>query len=240
MNTTPNNSSSSSSHVPFGTNRSNRHQIYCQNVNGLLTKLNQLYAEVLAAEFPIYIFTETGFNDSTNSITAFPSNYTVHRGDRSGNTTSKKSGGGVLIAVDKQFDSDLLFTGDDDGCEQVWVKIKSNDFHLVVASIYIPPDQPIEKYSAHMSCMSRFLSEIGDGTDILIYGDFNLPKLKWQLDEITNSMIPINIEEPVEREVLFACHENGLLQTNDIPNANGRLLDLVWTNNTEKFECNLC
>lgn len=42
--------------------------------------------------------------------------------------TSEKSGkGGVLIAVNKCYESELLTTCENDGCEQVWIRIKNNN-----------------------------------------------------------------------------------------------------------------
>lgn len=217
-----------------------KHQIYCQNVNGLLTKLNQFYAEVLAADFSIYALTETALNETVNSTEVFPPEFIAYRCDRSKKTSKKTSKGGVLVAVNKRFESELLCTYEDNGCEQVWVRINNNNYHLIVASIYIPPSQSIEVYKAHMLCIHQTLEKIKHETDILIYGDFNLPKLNWQIDETTNSLIPVNISTAEECEVVNNCHENGLYQINGIPNDNNRILDLLWTNNTDHFNCNLC
>lgn len=73
--------------------------IFAHNVNGLLTKMNQLYAEVLAADFDIYMFTETRLNNNIISSNLFPPNFVTYRCDRSINTSDKDGGGGVLISV---------------------------------------------------------------------------------------------------------------------------------------------
>lgn len=98
--------------------------IYYQNVNGLLSKKNQLQAEILAADFKIYVFTETALNDTITSSELFPNDFAVYRCDRSSKTSHKSSKGGVLIAVNKVYESDLMTTCEIDGCEQVWVKVK--------------------------------------------------------------------------------------------------------------------
>lgn len=195
---------------------------------------------MLAANFSIYALTETALNETVNSTEVFPSEYITYRCDRSNKTSKKTSKGGVLVAVDKRFESELLCTGEENGCEQVWVKINNKNHHLTVASIYIPPAQSIEVYKAHMLCIYQTLEKIKHETDILIYGDFNLPRLNWQIEEITNSLIPVNITTAEECEVVNNCHENGLFQINGIPNDNNRILDLLWTNNIDNFNCVLC
>lgn len=64
--------------------------IYAHNVNGLLTKLNELYAEVDAADSDNYMFIETNLNDSVLSNNLFPPNFNTYRCDRSTNTSNKK------------------------------------------------------------------------------------------------------------------------------------------------------
>lgn len=44
-----------------------REKIYCQNVNGLRTKYHELYADVIAADFPVYLLTETSLDDTIPS-----------------------------------------------------------------------------------------------------------------------------------------------------------------------------
>lgn len=239
MSSTSNSSNMTSSTTPC--------EIYCQNVNGLLTKRDLLLAEVLAADYSIYAFTETALNDSVASNELFPANFSVYRCDRSEKTSKKSSKGGVLVAVNKSLDSQLIESCEENGCEQVWVKITNSVTNLIIASVYIPPSQPISVYEAHLSCIKRIVSTIDLDTQVKtkikqqvkIYGDFNLPDLIWQMDDDSDSFIPINISRPIEREVLDTCHEIGLLQINDVHNQNSRLLDLAWTNFPDKFNVSI-
>ena len=57
--------------------------IFSHNVNGLLSKINELYAEVDAAIFDVYMFTETNLNESVSSINLFPPTFEIYRCDRS-------------------------------------------------------------------------------------------------------------------------------------------------------------
>lgn len=180
---------------------------------------------MIAADFPVYVFTETGLDETIASNQVFPVNFAVFRCDRTINTSKKSSKGGVLIAVDKRLNSTLLASCEENGCEQIWVKITGKNLKLVVASIYIPPSVPLEIYSAHMECIKRICNTIRGRTDVMIYGDFNLPNLKWKLDDLTNSMVPVNITSSIESEVIQSCHESGMYQINDILNENSHMLD---------------
>jgi hypothetical protein len=65
---------------------------------------------------------------------------------------------------------------------------------------------------------------------ILIFGDFNLPKVKWKVDEESGSMIPLNVTSDLESDLigrLFGCD---LDQINERPIENGTFLDRVFTN----------
>ena len=68
------------------------------------------------------MLTETRLNESVFSCSLFsPKKYDVYRCDRSAKTSQKKSGGGVLISVNKKYKSEILKSGENLGCEQIWV-----------------------------------------------------------------------------------------------------------------------
>lgn len=63
-----------------GCHTENELSIFAHNVNGLLTKINNFYVQVDAAEFEIYLLTETRLNDSVFSHNLFPLNkFEVYR-----------------------------------------------------------------------------------------------------------------------------------------------------------------
>jgi hypothetical protein len=64
----------------------------------------------------------------------------------------------------------------------------------------------------------------------LILGDFNLPKVKWKVDEESSSMFPLNVTSDLESDLiggLFGCDLDKIIKR---PNENGTFLDLVFTN----------
>lgn len=52
----------------------------------------------------------------------------------------KKSGGGVLIGVNRKYDSELILSAESNGCEQLWIKIINNKHKLILGILYIPPN----------------------------------------------------------------------------------------------------
>lgn len=115
-------------HQSNPTNNQNGISIFAHNVNGLLTKTVDSYSQVNAADFEVYMLTETRLNDSVFSCYSFPPNdFEVYRCDRSDDTSQKKGGGGVLISVNKKYKSELIKSGEYDGCEQIWVQINNED-----------------------------------------------------------------------------------------------------------------
>jgi hypothetical protein len=63
--------------------------------------------------------------------------------------------------------------------------------------------------------MNYFVEDIEAITDnsglrdvILILGDFNLPKVKWKVDEESGSIVPLNVTSDLESDLigdLFGC-----------------------------------
>lgn len=216
--------------------------MYYHNANGLLTKLQVFYASILTASHQIYALTETALNDSVNSNEVFPSNFSVYRCDRTKNTSQKSGKGGTLIAVNKTLNSELILHGEKDGCEQIWIKISYNNCNIFIGSLYIPPQSSISLYAAHLNLINQIFSR-NDSKDssIILFGDFNLPNLKWEIaDESLNYYTPINMSSEQETLIVDEFHELGLNQMNFHLNNNSRLLDLIWTNDPDQCTCKLC
>jgi len=215
--------------------------LYYQNVNGLLSKRTVLYAEILAADFPIYVFTETALNDTVPSHEIFPPNYCVYRCDRTKNTSEKQSKGGTLIAVHNRFSSELISTGENVGCEHLWIKISNNTQNIIIGSLYIPPASKPERYLRNMNYAKSIIEKANSDTTVILLGDFNLTNLNWiKTDELSNTFIPTNITSDEENITMDSCHDLGLNQINYHRNDNNRLLDLIWTNDPDNCSCIIC
>lgn len=211
-------------------------------MNGLLTKINDFFAQVSAANFDIYLLTETRLNESVFSSNLFPPNeYDVYRCDRSGNTSEKENGGGVLIGVTKSLKSELVLSAEPDGCEQIWIKFKNKHKTFLIGTLYIPPNSSSASYDRHMNIVKKVCEKVDKDTMILLYGDFNLPMLKWiQSDIFENTLVPVNTTSQHEEITVESFNELGLFQMNSVLNDNARILDLLWTNEPDICVCQMC
>lgn len=79
--------------------------ILYQNVNGLRTTINDLVQSINVCMHKIIIFSETNLSGDIMSSELGFYNFNVFRNDRSSLTNTKRSGGGVLIAVHSDLSS---------------------------------------------------------------------------------------------------------------------------------------
>ena len=113
---------------------------FYQNVRGLKTKLKDFFMSVSSGVYSVIIITETWLDDDINDNELFSNQYIVYRKDRSLNTSEKKWGGGVLIAVNKSLKSKILPISDP-SIEEVWISVQFEDLQVCVGTVYIPPSK---------------------------------------------------------------------------------------------------
>lgn len=233
--------------IPSSRQRKYEHQydsplsIYYHNSNGLLTKLQSFQSNVFISPHQIYCLTETGLNDSVSSSELFPVDFNVYRCDRSNKTSHKNGKGGTLISIHKTLNSEEILSGDEFGCEQIWTKVQIKNHTILIGSLYIPPQSSISLYAAHLTLINKVINSPDNESTIFLFGDFNLPNIKWQKsDDDDNFYIPINNLSVVEKLVIDKCIDLGLHQMNFHKNDNNRILDLIWSNDPEQISCNLC
>jgi hypothetical protein len=64
----------------------------------------------------------------------------------------------------------------------------------------------------------------------LVLGDFNLPKIRWKVDEGSGFVLPLNVTTDLESDLIGGLFGCDLHLVNVVPNDNGNFLDLVFTN----------
>lgn len=206
----------------------NKLKIYYQNVRGLRTKLKKLACSIAILNYDIYLFSETWLNqDIANSELGFQ-NFTVYRCDRNPNTSTRKTGGGVLIAVRNSIQSKLLNIQRSD-VETIFVLIKLKGQDYILNCTYIPPSNPINIYSSFSDSVNEVLST-HNKAKVLITGDLNLPDVKWVKNNV-GVMKPTGSLSTLEDFIISAlCFLNNLNQFNSTCNEKGDLLDLCFSN----------
>lgn len=218
--------------------------IYSCNINGLKTKFTEFISNVLINEFRIYMLCETHLDSTINSNEIFPNDFDVFRCDRSNLTegdqiTKKSHGGGVLIATHKSLNGQVIFDGDFYGAEIICVGININYRKYFLVELYIRPNSPIKIFENIVTAIDFLITKSVQKDSIIVSGDFNLSDLLWISDDIDNPNIsyPINACSRVELFILDSFHGFGLSQINGTSNNNGKMLDLIWTNDPDLLYC---
>lgn len=194
--------------------------------------------ETAGSEFNIFMMTETNLDESIADSEILTSDYLVFRNDRNvdNNLLNKKSGGGVLIAVDRQMSCRKINTPGYDMLEMIVVEIKSQTQKVFLVCIYIPPNSLTEIYEHHVKFLDELCATSAAEDLILCYGDYNLPRLRWVEDKDENFMYSDNATSSAEICVNDGMLSNGLNQINRFSNSNNRMLDLVFTNNSQTIK----
>lgn len=187
-----------------------------------------VFAGVDAADFNIYMLSETRLNNSDFSCSLFPLNeFDTYRCDRSANTSSKEGGGGVLISVHKQYKSELILSDEAEGCEQIWVLIKNKNKKILICTLYIPPNSCLVVYNRHMNMIKKVCESADNQTTM-------------QSDLFENTFIPISITNQIEEVISESCNDLGSFQMNSVLNDTGRIRDLFWINEPDICVCQPC
>lgn len=152
-------------------------------------------------------------------------------------TSSKKDGGGVLIAVKDKFKTQRLLISDP-GFELLLVKVFCEESSVVLGACYIPPNSKPEYYEKLIECLQTSLGDVlfvrdNVSSKFILVGDFNVPGFDW-LTEYSCSTASGYHPNVNFREAAFLlskwCQSYKLVQQNNIKNNFGNLLDLIFTN----------
>ena len=151
-------------------------------------------------DYDIICLTETWLNSSIDtSELGLLKNFHVFRSDRSKNSSLKSGGGGVLLAVNRNFKCTSIVVNEH--IDQVTVKIWTGDIALVMCAVYIPPLSTIDKYYSFIDMITNNISE---HENFCIIGDLNLAGYKWlrlnQVDKnsiFSKFYIPLNLKKKI-------------------------------------------
>lgn len=182
--------------------------------------------------------TETWLNPTQNSSEFLDKRYKAFRKDRHHSSINKERGGGVLIAIKSQIEAEQITSIEMNDLEAVCVRIKQLDCHVYVYCLYIQPSAAMNVYMMHLAAIDsiekqRAVNDIG-----LYCGDWNLPCVKWIVDDESYTMLPMigdseSAKSTIAKHVTSQLLDNGLFQICNFKNANDNVLDLFYTNMPE-------
>jgi hypothetical protein len=199
------------------------------------SKASTFYNFVLKSNHLIYVIGETSFHPGICSTEFFGPEYVVYRCDRSPATSSKKTGGGVLIAVHSMLSNSAINLAPS-VVEQTCVKVIINKKNVYIYTAYIPPHSSGEIYARCSDAISELINLTNSSDLVLALGDFNLPNVIWKLDHEVNALLPYNITSEPEWVFIDTMLGANLTQINTIPNEHGKFLDLCFANEADIFE----
>ena len=149
-------------------------------------------------------------------------NYNVFRADRNVNTSNKIRGGGILIAVKKEFESAVILLGN--FIESIYIHVKYHDLNLIVGGVYIPPASYFTSYVNFCQDIESIFDRFPESSYV-IAGDFNLPHIDWNDDG------ECGLNNSLEYDLISStCALMNLTQINKIPNMRNVFLDLIFSN----------
>lgn len=204
--------------------------LYYQNLGGINTCIAKYKLACSDAAYDFYAFTETWFKSDTLSCLLFDNSYTVYRKDRDKLTSPKETGGGVLLAVRKEFESHLLHPPNTSAIELVWVAVHLTSKTVYICVVYIPADRSKDEslFEQYLSSLSWVVSRMKTNDSLCILGDFNQSQLRWSPALSGHFFVDSNNSTvaPLAARLLDEQHMADLLQINGVTNENNSILDL--------------
>ena len=143
--------------------------------------------------------------------------YSIFRKDR-----TNKKGGGVFLAI-KHCLNPIIQPDLDSDSEIIWAKIDVPGLKSVlVGSFYKPKENDLESLRG----LRDSLSKIPRSSLIWLLGDFNLPQIDWDTEQIKQNCSYTSVYD----SFLKIIHDFGLEQIVKIPTRNNNTLDLFLLN----------
>lgn len=170
--------------------------IFYQNVNGIRSKLTELYLNAINLNYDVICLTETNLNAGVFDGEILDDRYNIFRRDRQEANIRKGEGGGVLIATKKHLNV-LRQASRESTVEDVWISIRDfkNKSNLNICVCYLPQHLTIDDLSSFYDNLQSNILRSGDFDEFLIAGDFNTRNLTWSRSINFTSLIP---SEPLD------------------------------------------
>lgn len=199
-----------------------------QNAHSIKNKVDEIRLATKSCPFQIIALFETWLSEDISDSEHFNKRYNVYRGDRTGRTSTRTGGGGVLVAVDAKFNSRKIVLNEASELEHVCVKISMDACNMYIFAVYIRSKHETEKFLEFAETVKLIPYEEND--IVIVCGDFNQPGIKWIKAEDGEYYLPINVTTDGEIAVVDTMLNCGFHQMCNLSNEADNVLDLVFTN----------
>ena len=188
----------------------------CQSIRN---KKSQLNKSIEYVKSDAIVGCESGLGAEHKEAEIFPDGYkkNIFRKDRN------KSGGGVFICVHDKFNTTSVENGEND-CELQWAEIQTKSKSVILGSYYRKPNADIKSLLDLKSSVINVTEKCRD-KPLFLAGDFNLPHIDWESNDIIPGGPSAHSQELLELSEEFGMEQ---MQTNTTRENNN--LDLFFTN----------
>lgn len=129
--------------------------MYYQKVRGLRTKPDKLWQTTLQCNYVIIILSETLLNDYFFDRELLNENFTVYRRDKTIDTSCKKMGGDVLIAV--KLYSSAPIEKIRINVEGLWISVMFGNVRYIFCVVYVPRLSKSNLYDEYIVSLEKLL-----------------------------------------------------------------------------------
>lgn len=139
----------------------------------------------------------------------------------------RDGGGGVATFVHKDIQSTLVSSDIGGGSfELVAVSINVRDKNILLINVYITPAKSVPEFKPRIIKLMEKIVQVSQGHEnLLIVGDFNLPRYNWESDGH-----PESVEGQLFQSIDEHLAELAVTQVQKLKNVRNRILDLVFVN----------
>lgn len=186
--------------------------------------------------YEILCFSETWITKEHNIDQFVPSIFVSYCANRNNENSDYGRGGGVAIFINKKLKSIRMNNYENDQIECVCVKISVSGRSFIVFLAYVPPYSNVDVFDKHVTCIQNILSN--EKCPIIVVGDFNLSKVRWERSNDGEFYIPFDI--PTGKRDIYGRFIDkmmllSLYQVCNIQNVHNNVLDLVYSCDFKKI-----
>ena len=203
--------------VPSGQGASSGISVIYSNLRSIRNKLDEILLLVEQRSPDLMAFTETWLTSNVLDSEVQIPGYELLRADRLGNHT----GGGTILYWKRSLRVHLLEVVNDGGSTALWCRINDSRRGFTVGVVYRCPTDPA-------SLVLESFQRYGAKKDCLVVGDFNAPKVDWDLLQCS---LPRDSFDSRLLESSLACSlfQHVLSPTRLVPDKSCNILDLVFS-----------
>lgn len=156
-------------------------------------KKDHILLSTTATIYDVIVLTETWLNENKFDFEFFDPRFIVYRKDRSESNIDAGKGGGVLIAIDSKYNSEIVEIPEMDSLEAICVKInlQSSGSCLYIYGLYIQCGSNEDVYLSHLNALLKAHSMVNHGDIFVAVGDFNMSSIKWSCNDDGFDYLPL-------------------------------------------------